>query len=238
VSRVLVPIALSAALAVSGCAAVASRSVPAAPAAGPTVIPKSDLCVTAGKVRRGGEDRLEVRSPAMRAVVTSPTLPAAELGFVYRGPTAETARLASGELRRQIGLKLRAQDSCNVVYVMWRIEPSSRLVVSVKQNPGQSRHAECGDRGYRNVKPERSARLPEIRAGEPHVLRAAMHGDRLEVRADGDVVWTGSLGGGALGFDGPVGVRTDNGVFELSLRAEPSASGATVECSAARASSD
>ncbi|MEA2623963.1 MAG: hypothetical protein QOD06_8 [Candidatus Binatota bacterium] len=174
----------------------------------------------------------------MRAVVTSPTLPAAELRFVYRGPSAEAAPLASGELRRQIGLKLRAQDGCNVVYVMWRIEPQSGLVVSMKQNPGKSRHAECGDRGYRNVKPERSARLPEIRAGEPHVLRAAMHADRVEVRADGEVVWAGSLGGGALEFDGPVGVRTDNGEFELSLSAAPSATGPTVECTAARAAGD
>ena len=41
-----------------------------------------------------------------------------------------------GELRRQFGLKLRAQDACNLVYVMWRIEPASKLVVSIKCRTG------------------------------------------------------------------------------------------------------
>jgi hypothetical protein len=59
---------------------------------------------------------------------------------------------------------LRAEDACNLVYLMWRIEPESRLVVSVKRNPGQHASAECGNRGYQNVKPRYSAPIPSLAA--------------------------------------------------------------------------
>ena len=71
--------------------------------------------------------------------------------------------LASGEMRRQFGLKLRAEDACNLVYAMWRIEPESKLVVSVKSNPGQHTSAQCGNRGYQNIKPLHSSPLPSLR---------------------------------------------------------------------------
>jgi hypothetical protein len=64
--------------------------------------------------------------------VNAPTPPFAEAHFTYLGSTGNEARLGSGELRRQFGLKLRAEDACNLVYAMWRIEPESKLVVSVK----------------------------------------------------------------------------------------------------------
>ena len=65
-----------------------------------------------------------------------PTVQDAEARFKYLGPTSQEARLGSGESRRQFGLRLRAQDPCNLVYAMWRIEPEPMLVVSVKRNPG------------------------------------------------------------------------------------------------------
>jgi hypothetical protein len=91
------------------------------------------------------------------------------------------ARLGSGELRRQFGLKLRAQDACNLVYAMWRIVPQSKLVVSVKSNPGQHSSAECGNRGYRNIKPRRSIPVPILRSGDAHDLRAEMNGEEMKV---------------------------------------------------------
>ncbi len=91
----------------------------------------------------------------MRAYLNAITAHQVEVHFTYLGSTGNEARLGSGELRRQFGLKLRAQDACNLVYAMWRIEPESKLVVSIKSNPGQHTSAECGNRGYRNIKPQR-----------------------------------------------------------------------------------
>jgi hypothetical protein len=108
------------------------------------------LCVTEGAaIPTGG--RLLIESPKFRAVSARSTDAAAQLRFDYLGPTAESAALGSGRVRRQIGLKLRAQDGCNLVYVMWRIEPVSELSVQVKRNPGLRAFAECRNGGYRNV---------------------------------------------------------------------------------------
>jgi hypothetical protein len=136
--------------------------------------------------------------------------------------------LGSGALRRQFGLKLRAQDACNLVYAMWRIEPESKLVVSVKSNPGQHTSAECGNRGYTNIKPRLSVPLPALSAGGEHTLRAEMDGAQMRVFADGKLVWEGSVLPNALGFDGPVGMRSDNAHLEVELLAGP-ARKATVE---------
>ncbi|MCA1664388.1 MAG: serine/threonine protein kinase, partial [Myxococcales bacterium] len=109
------------------------------------------LCVTRGRVA-AARAQLSVDEPKLRAVVPASDGNRAELRFVYRGPTTQTALLGSGALRRQLGLKLRAQDGCNLVYVMWRIEPVPGVVVSVKRNSAARTHAECGNRGYRNLR--------------------------------------------------------------------------------------
>jgi hypothetical protein len=154
----------------------------------------------------------------MRAVMAGDTSSAAELSFTYRGPSAETAPLASGELRRQIGIKLRAQDTCNVVYVMWHVEPLPGIAVSVKRNPGASTHLACRDGGYLNLRPATSSPAPLLRPGEKHTLLAAIDGETLRVSADGAVVWTGLLPRDAFAFDGPAGIRSDNGIFDFELR--------------------
>jgi hypothetical protein len=92
-----------------------------------------------------------------------------EAHFTLLGSTGNEAMLGSGELRRQFGLKLRAQDVCNLVYAMWRIEPESKLVVSVKSNPGQHTSAECANRGYRNIKPRHSTPVPVLRSETPTI---------------------------------------------------------------------
>jgi hypothetical protein len=157
----------------------------------------------------------------MRAYVNAPTPPFVEAQFTYLGSTGNESRLGSGELRRQFGLKLRAEDACNLVYAMWRIEPESKLVVSVKTNPGQRSSAECGNRGYRNIKPRRSTPVPVLRPGASHTLRAEMNGDEMKVFADNSLVWEGSVGPDALRFDGPVGMRSDNARLQIELRAGP-----------------
>lgn len=171
--------------------------------------------VTSGMIRALPDERLGIDVPEVRAVLRHSTAPAAEIRFRYLGPTAATKLLASGEARRQIGLKLRARDTCNVIYVMWHIEPDERIAVSIKRNAGQSTHAECGARGYVNLRPRRSGPVGAVRVGSSHALRAVLEGGELTVWADGTLAWEGSLPSNLVDFDGPVGLRTDNVAVEL-----------------------
>jgi hypothetical protein len=182
-------------------------------------VKRAELCVTEGTIEESAGSKLSVSVPKMRAYVNANTPPAVEVQFTYLGSTRNQARLGSGELRRQFGLKLRAQDACNLAYAMWRIEPESKLVVSVKSNPGEHTSAQCGNRGYRNVKPRRSTPVPSLREGDTHVLRAEMNGDEIKVFADKTLVWEGSLGEEVLVWNGPVGIRSDNAKLQLELRA-------------------
>jgi hypothetical protein len=182
-------------------------------------VSKAKLCVTEGAIEEALGGELSVSVPKMRAYLKEATQPIVEARFQYLGSTGNEARLGSGELRRQFGLKLRAQDACNLVYAMWRIEPESKLVVSLKTNPGQHTSAECGNRGYRNVKPARSTPVPVLRPSQTHTLRAEMNGSELKAFADNTLVWEGSVGADALAFDGPVGIRSDNARLQLKLRA-------------------
>src|SRR5215469_4434070 len=198
-------------------------------------VPLGKLCVTEGKLKGLGGDRLSVSVPKMRAFVAKPTLQEVEAQFTYLGPTKESAPLSSGEIRRQFGLKLRAQDGCNLVYAMWRIEPTSELVISVKSNPGMTKSSECDAHGYHNIKPDRSVNFPAIKKGGSYTLRAIIDNNTMRVYANNKLVWEGLLGAEALAFNGPVGVRTDNGRFDFKLfAAEPQAGqqGASAACHA------
>jgi hypothetical protein len=165
-----------------------------------------------------------VRDAKFRGVAPNTDGNAAELRFTYLWASERTALLASGEARRQIGLKLRAQDGCNLLYVMWRIEPRGELVVSLKRNPGQTTHRECGTHGYVNLPGALGAEPPALVAGkEQHALRARLTGRTLAVWTDGRLAWQGDVGAEALTVDGPAGARSDNGRFDLELRARPAA---------------
>jgi hypothetical protein len=182
-------------------------------------INRDELCVTNGAVTVLPGGRLAVATPSSRAVVAagagSAADQAAEIRFRYLGPTATSKPLASGELRRQIGLKLRAQDTCNLVYAMWHIAPDATVAVSIKHNAGMNTHAQCGAGGYVNFKEPGRIAPPPIRPGETHALRAALHGHDLTVTADGKLAWQGTFAGELLPLDGPPGFRTDNARFEL-----------------------
>jgi hypothetical protein len=184
---------------------------------GSTALVNEGLCVTEGEVQNRGQATFEVSSPAMRAVVAGSEPEMAELRFLYKGPTPEIARLADGELRRQVGLKLRAEDSCNVVYAMWRFEPKPGVFVSVKRDPDRHHHAECADSGYENITPLRSTAVPAPKVGEEHVMRALLDGRNLQVVIDGQAVWEGDVGD-VSSIVGPAGIRTDNArlVFQLA----------------------
>jgi hypothetical protein len=190
-------------------------------------IAPAELVVTSGSILPSAEAQpsgeglpfFAIREPTLRAWVGHTPRSAVEMEFVYRGATAQAAPLASGQLRRQIGVELRAQDSCNVVYVMWHVEPERGIVVSVKNNPGQSRHAECGDRGYTVLTAEQARPVPPVRKGERHLLAAVVSDRELVVSVDQVRIWVGRLPPAAFGFDGPAGIRSDNGQFDVRLRA-------------------
>jgi len=195
----------------------------AARAAPDTLMPvqRQTLCVTEGAVGAGAGTALKVDSAKMRAYVNLATRQIVEAHFTYLGATADSARLGSGAMRRQFGLKLRAQDACNLVYVMWRIEPESKLVVSVKTNPGQTTSAQCGNRGYRNIKPLHASAIPVLKSGDAHTLHAELHQAGLRVWIDNSLVWEGALGPDAQGLNGPIGIRSDNARLEFELKTGP-----------------
>jgi hypothetical protein len=189
------------------------------PASKLSPVSRANLCVTEGAISELPGARLSVSVPKMRAYLNAPTPPVVEAQFTYLGSTGNEARLGSGELRRQFGLKLRAQDACNLVYVMWRIQPESKLVVSVKSNPGEHTSTQCGNRGYHNIKPRRGSPVLVLHSGDAHALRAEMNGAALKVLVDNSLVWEGSVGADAMVFDGPVGIRSDNARLQIELRA-------------------
>jgi hypothetical protein len=194
--------------------------------------PVTELCVTRGTAKLGEQ----VTEPTMRAVAPGTSGDAAALQFVFRGDSADTRELASGQARRQLGLKLRAADGCNLVYVMWRLDPRPALEVSVKRNPGKHDHAACGADGYTKVKPTKSWRVPALAVGDAHTLRATIAGDDLTVWIDDDVAWRGSLPRSTRTLHGPAGMRSDNVAFELiALSAPPAPDGSERACTAEHA---
>jgi len=219
----------------SGYFSSAQTVTPALPGPPWIRIDREQLCVTNGVVSSLTDGQLAIDTPSSRAVVRVATAQTAEIRFHYLGPSESSKPLASGELRRQIGLKLRAQDTCNLVYAMWHIEPDSRIAVSVKRNPGKRTHEECGARGYLNIRPGRSVSIPQVRPGEQHTLRAELRGSDLTLVADGHIVWEGTLGNRVSEFDGPVGLRTDNARFQFSYYAIGAASGVELSGRAERA---
>jgi hypothetical protein len=172
---------------------------------------KSDFDVTDGKIDEATGDRLMVGSKEMRATLkqTGPSQKVT-VNFTYLGPTSEVSHLGNGEVRHQFGIKLKAQDICNLVYIMWNFD-AQKIAVSVKLNPGQRTHEDCLDRGYiSGTRPRVSARPPVVRVDQPHTLSADLEGQELTVRADGRIVWQGTLVPVVLEFKGPAGLRSDN----------------------------
>jgi len=195
------------ALALAAC----SSSPPAAPTVGVEAVSPDRICVTHGVMR--GTD---VSDPTFRAVSTTSAGDAAQLTFKMHDWPVETRALRSGEVRHQLGLKLRAADGCNLVYVMWRLDPPKPTIeVQVKHNPGARTNDECGVQGYTRVRPERRGKIPYASPGEQHRLQAEIHGDALTAWVDGTLAWHGTLPGDARRLEGPAGLRSDNLAYEV-----------------------
>lgn len=171
----------------------------------------SDFDVTDGKIQAAKGHRLSVSSKEMRATLKFSTEQSTTVKFTYLGPTKEVSRLGNGEVRTQFGIKLHAQNDCNVIYVMWHFAPDQKIAVSIKRNPGKRTHAECLDRGYiNNLKPRLSDSPPPVEPNQAHILTATMSGSDLTVTADNKLIWWGDLGPVSLSLRGPVGLRSDN----------------------------
>ena len=106
--------------------------------------------------------------------------PVVEIRFTYLGSSAKSKPLASGELRRQIGIKLRAENTCNLVYAMWHIEPDSRVAVSIKRNPGMSTHEQCHAGGYINLQQSGDAAPPKIVAKPAGTAKAPAEANAMQ----------------------------------------------------------
>lgn len=188
-------------------------------------IASDTLCVTKGQV-----DGRSVTEPTVRGYARGAGGDAAQLTFVYRGESLETRELAGGDARRQLGLKLRAQDSCNVVYVMWRLDPRPKLDVSVKLNPLAKTHEQCGANGYTKLRPYKKLFVPAFEFGATHTLRAEIVGNELFAWIDGRLLWQGRLPEAARALSGPAGIRSDNVQFDLVELAAPPGEGTPPPC--------
>lgn len=188
-------------------AVVAARSpVTATPVrTGLAAVTPDALCVTRGQL-----EHTHVAVPTFRAIAAGHGGDAASLRVRVHGASAHERALASGQHRRQVGLKLRAENGCNLVYVMWRLDPKPKLDVSLKQNPGQRSGQECGADGYTKVKPAHTALVPDLLDDQEHELAARIDGSALVVTVDGTVVWQGTLPEAAARLSGPAGIRSDN----------------------------
>jgi hypothetical protein len=186
------------------------------------------LCVTKGAIRaeKGGN---VIRDPVVRAVVPGSDGDRASLRFTYQGDTEKLVALGSGQIRKQIGLKLRAADGCNLVYVMWRFEPKPGIEVSIKSNPGEHTHKQCGTDGYQKLAADDPVPVARPSPGETHTLAAAIRGDRLEATIDGDLVWSGTLDATARDLSGPAGLRSDNVEATIELSTQGGGKGACPE---------
>lgn len=225
-----VPPLFAIALAAHGCDVTAAAQVPATkpaklePRLALQDITPGSLCVTKGALTGS-----RVEAPTFRASAPGHGGDAAAIKFVVLGETARKRALASGDERRQLGLKLRALDGCNLLYVMWRLDPKPGIEVALKRNRGSRRHEECGARGYTKLKPSRRVAPPALVDGAAHELRAEISDDVILAWIDGKLVWRGKLPAEAGDLSGPAGLRSDNLAFELEAVSVDMRSGGEVD---------
>jgi hypothetical protein len=215
------------ALAVMGCGSSHVEAAPSdhAPTLAIQAVDKAALCMTKGALTDS-----TITEPTMRGYARGAGGDAAQITFTYRGESEKTRELASGQARRQLGLKLRAQDGCNVVYVMWRLDPRPQIDVSIKYNPGKATHAECGADGYTKVKPIKKTFIPQYEYGKTHTLRAEIVGDDLFAWIDGKLLFQGRLPESARSLEGPAGIRSDNVQLDIVELAAPAQDGDLPAC--------
>ena len=184
---------------------------------------RSDLRVSLGTIAQTKSGYLTVVGPKERAVRTSGPHSQALVRFRYRGASEKTAPLDSGAVVQQIGLKMRAMNTCNVLYVMWRIHPTEEIYIAIKRNPGKKKYADCGAHGYTvlgrvPLKPLGITATTQTTHRLGASVREAAGRYALEVTIDGRQMWSGDIDAKLIAdINGPVGFRSDNGSFIFKL---------------------
>lgn len=143
----------------------------------------------------------------------------ARMKFVIKERMASPMKLGSGAVRHQLGLMLRQENQCNLLYVMIRLDAEPSIVVQEKYNDGEASHAECLNNGYRTIKGTAVGKVGAVVAGEIHELGAEVEGGETKVYFDGRLVWRGG-GPGMIKAGSNIGVRSDNLSFEFELSDE------------------
>lgn len=193
-------------------------------------VPRERVCRTLGEAKPLPGGGWRVDDAKLRATIAGSSGTGISLTFRLLGETAEQAPLGSGELRQQLGLELSARDQCNLLYVMWRLEPRPELVVQVKRNAGDSTHAECENGGYQRLRPTRTGALPRLVPGKSYTLAARVEQRKLDVTIDGASVWHGPLDKTALELSGKAGLRSDNLRFEVQALSADLVDGSAAAC--------
>jgi hypothetical protein len=169
------------------------------------------LKATDGQIIQRSLDTFSVTSAEMRA--SSNASGPVTLQVINAGPSAEISHLRSGDVVSQIGLKIYEENTCNLVYVMRIFTPVPKLVVSVKSNPGMSRHEQCLDHGYKGLD------WVELPTGyEPFTLTVIPNGQQLHITYTSDSATIDRIIT-VPRSTGTVGVRSDNvaATFRLSV---------------------
>jgi hypothetical protein len=190
---------------------------------------RNRLDVRVGEVKKTKSGYFTIDGPQVRAEMKNRSDGnSAHLRFRYRGPSRGSKRLASGELRRQFGLKLRAKDSCNVLYAMWQFYPREQIVLSMKRNRGKSTSKQCGAQGYTSLATARASALQSARnTATAHRLTAVIVKEGkttyADVYADSKRVIhkqaTGAFGVFLAQVEGPAGFRSDNASLIFKFKA-------------------
>jgi hypothetical protein len=201
-------------IALAACTGASASAPEHAPTITLAAIPASELCATHGRFAIDRE-HVAISDPTVRIVAPNTRGDAAAVRFAHVTSSATTRNLRSGATRDQIGLKLRAQDSCNVVYVMWR-DDKGKLDVSIKHNPGKRTNGECGNGGYKKLRPKLVTAVPAF-GDRSHELRAEIVDDELTAWIDDRLAWRGPLPADAQSIVGPAGLRSDNVAFDMEL---------------------
>jgi hypothetical protein len=177
-----------------------------------------EIDITSGEIKEKPPWWLSVEEPSIRATLLSSKSSVACLQFQYIGVTTKQIKSKDGTEFHQIGLKLLAKDSCNLVYIMWRIHPKEELVVQVKRNLGQSKNSECKNNGYTTIvrHPFSAFGLGETHELMANILQENNGGIEIKVWVDWQEILLVPISKALIeGINGPPGIRTDNGQYDF-----------------------
>lgn len=134
-----------------------------------------------------------------------------EVAFTYNGYSDTIKKLGSGIVRHQFGIWVNAENQCNLIYAMVRVDKAPVVSVQQKFNPGKSTHEGCKNNGYRTLKPSLTNVLPikTLPVGSTVKLRGEITDNRFSVFIDDILVWRGDV---EVSKDPAAyaGVRSDN----------------------------